>query len=291
MPDLIRHPCWHASMDCGGFGGDPSDHLRLAWLEAGFLLPVVRNHSMKDSRMREPWNFSGSVSGVLRKYIRLRYTFLPYLYNLFITQEEEGDPILRPLAYEFPKADMNINDAFLVGEAILQAPIVNEKLRSRTVLLPGGSWMDANTGDWIHGDHTHAKPGRGETPLYLRNGAIVPTAPGTQTTNKKNLRDIELMICIDPSTAGQAIYTYHADDGETYAYQKGKRSTLQISAEWDKKELRLNVDQASHGFGVIKWKPVIFGGPAKVTINGIAAETKEAKRTLTGGPLACRVVG
>jgi alpha-glucosidase len=213
------------------------------------------------------------------------------LYNLFIAQEEVGDPILRPLAYEFPKADMNINDAFLVGASILQAPIVDEKLRSRTVPLPVGSWMDANTGDWFHGDHTHAKPGRAETPLYLRNGAIVPTAPGTPTTNKNNLRDIEVMICIDPSTAGKATYTYHADDGETYAYQKGKRSTLRVEAEWDKKELRLNVNQTSHGFGVIKWKPVIFSGPAKVTINGVLTKTKEAKRKLTGGPLPCRVVG
>lgn len=241
--------------------------------------------------MREPWNFSGSTSAVLRKYIRLRYTLLPYLYNLFIAQEELGDPILRPVAYEFPKADMNINDAFLVGDSILQAPILDEKVRSREVPLPGGSWMDANTGDWIRESQTLAKPGRGETPLYLRNGAIVPTAPGTQTTNKKNLRNIELMICIDPSTAGKATYTYHADDGETYAYQKGKRSTLQISAEWDKKELRLTVDEESQGFGVIKWTPVIFGGLPKVTINGVLTTTKEAKRTLTGGPLPCRVVG
>src|SRR5437764_2342554 len=110
-------------------------------------------------------------------YIQLRYKLLPYLYNLFCDQEEFGDPILRPLAYEFESTKRSpldfISDQFLVGPSILQAPILEEHKRSRKVLLPGREpWLNANNGEWIRAQTVIEAPALQETPLYFRHGAI-----------------------------------------------------------------------------------------------------------------------
>lgn len=272
--------------DCGGFGGDPTDQLICDWFKAGFLFPVFRNHSMKGSRQREPWNFPAATRRVLTRYIRLRYALLPYLYNLFVQQESEGDPILRPLGYEFEGGTM-ASDAFLVGDAILQAPIVSEKERSRSVELPKGRWMDARTGEWVSGTLS-VQPTRAETPLYLRNGAVLPTSPGAKRTPKTDLRRVEFWIALDPSTSGEATCRYVADDGRSYGYQSGKQSEVTVTVTWSRSAVDVSLKQTKDGFGPIRSSFVLFGGAPKVTLNGQAAAPRSVKRRLTGRTLEGR---
>lgn len=131
--------------DIGGFGGDTTPDLIVAWMKAGFLFPFCRNHTIAGSRQQEPWAFGPRVMRILRRYIRLRYALRPYLYNLFAAQEESGEAILRPLFYDFADTRAlplgRVDDQFMVGPAILQAPLVGAGQVSREVLLPGkASW-------------------------------------------------------------------------------------------------------------------------------------------------------
>lgn len=275
--------------DMGGFGGDPTDQLMSDWYKACFLFPFFRNHSIKDSRRREPWTFEPSTFGNLKRYIQLRYKMLPYLYNLYIDQEEKGDPILRPLMYHdndvrFEKLD----DQFLVGDAILQAPLVSETERSREVLFPSGSWYDACRGEWEHGKSARVTPEHAETPLYFRNGAIVPMQVGMPTDNRKNLRKVEVHVFLDPSRPGKSSYTYHADDGETYGYQKGKRSSLSIDVTWDSKGAEIKTSMLADGYGAIEPTFIIHGGLDKFELDGKVVSAGEVRVALTGRPLSVR---
>jgi len=276
--------------DMGGFGGEPTDQLMTDWFKAGFLFPFFRNHSVKDSRRREPWTFEGSVFGTLRRYIQLRYKFLPYLYNLYIDQEALGDPILRPLIYHYDDARFaKLDDQFLVGDAILQAPLVSEE-RAREVEFPKGSWYDARRGDWERYPSTRVTPDHAETPLYFRNGAIVPTLPGMPTDNRKNLRQVEIHLFLDPEAPGHAEYTYRADDGETFAYRKGKRSSLHIDVKWTSKAVTIVTHMPDEGYGEIHAEFVIHGGLEHVSLNGEAHATEPVRVVLTGRPLTVRRV-
>lgn len=52
-----------------------------------------------------------------------------------------GDPIMRPLEYEFPRAGLaDVTDSFMLGPDLLVAPVVERGATSRLVHLPPGTW-------------------------------------------------------------------------------------------------------------------------------------------------------
>jgi alpha-glucosidase (family GH31 glycosyl hydrolase) len=56
---------------------------------------------------------------------------------------------MRPLWFEFPEAEAlyGVQDQFMLGPALLAAPVLQEGAASRAVLLPQqATWFDAATG-------------------------------------------------------------------------------------------------------------------------------------------------
>ena len=246
--------------DVGGFGGNCSEALLIDWFKAAFLMPFFRNHTMRGSRRQEPWAYSRRALGVIRRFVRLRYTFLPYLYNLFIDQEERGEAILRPLFYDFrdePSLPLGyIDDQFMVGPAILQAPFVHKNGRQRDVVLPGRKWLRADTGRWVAGGGLlRVRRQAGSTPLFLREGSLVPFQPGERTTNSKDLSHIGLMCCLSPGFTGQARLCYQADDGFSFDYRRGRRTRLDVTARATGRRLHLRIKTLAKGFGPVHLVP------------------------------------
>ena len=77
-----------AGTDIGGFGADTTPELLTRWIEAAVFSPLFRNHSCQGTRRQEPWQFDDQVVGIYRKYVKMRYRFLPYLYDLFYQGEQ-----------------------------------------------------------------------------------------------------------------------------------------------------------------------------------------------------------
>ncbi len=279
--------------DLGGFGGDVTDELMTDWMKAHFLSPFLRNHANRGTRDKEPYAFAEPLMSVLRRYIRLRYKLMPYLYNLFALHEEEGDPIVRPLFYEFDDAGLDkLNDQFLVGPSILQAPFVEEGAKKRSVILPGTEpWFDAATGEWLEPGTRTARAGKESTPLYIRSGAIIPMQPGTPTDNRKELREVNLHLFMPPAWSGDSWYEYRADDGISYAYANGARSVLDIRVAAVDGNLAIATELTEDGFGKIVPTFVIHGDPKTVRLNGAEVRLEKNKVTLTGKPLPVTVVG
>jgi alpha-glucosidase len=129
-------------VDIGGFGGDSNGELLARWTQAGAFYPFCRNHAATGTRAQEPWTFGPEVEAICRKYLSLRYQLLPYLYNLFYEASQTGAPIMRPLAWHYPKdpATFNLNDQFMLGPDLFIAPILAPGLTARAVYLPKGRW-------------------------------------------------------------------------------------------------------------------------------------------------------
>lgn len=269
--------------DCVGFGGDATEALFIDWMKAGFLFPFMRNHSVKDSRRQEPWAFSKKALNIARHYIRLRYKLLPYLYNLFIDQEEQGEPIMRPMIYHYDDARfVNTSHQFLVGDSILQAPKVEENAKSVTVELPAGDWFDARNGRFVPGGRAATvRVVSDETPLYVKNGAIVPMQTGTPKDPRKDFRRVEIHIFAKPGTSGKSEIVYRADDGISYGYRRGKRSALRVSVEWSGRSVAVSTQEEADGYGRIR--PVfVFHGAQSATVNGRKADLTPTRVRLTG---------
>ena len=114
--------------DVGGFAEMPSGELYARWLQAAALTPFLRSHSVGWVGNKEPWEFGDEFTRINRETIELRYRFLPYLYSLFREHERTGEPVMRPLWYEFPndKQTYLIDDEYMVGSDVLVAPVVSQ---------------------------------------------------------------------------------------------------------------------------------------------------------------------
>lgn len=261
--------------DAGGFGGDTTPELISDWFKAGFLFPFFRNHSILNSRQQEPWAFDKKTLDLLRRYIRLRYRLRPYLYQLFAAQEQTGEAILRPLFYDFADTAAlplnRVDDQFLVGPWILQAPFVEEKQASRSVVLPGvQKWYDISAGRWISGNRKITiRASALETPLYIRNGAILPLArlAPEDAAFRGEQADFHLFL----SGNGKASTRYVFDDGTTFAYQKGKRSEVEISAERKGSKVFIETALVHDGYGPGDFTFTTEAAIRSVRINGVEA--------------------
>jgi alpha-glucosidase len=281
--------------DVPGFGDDPDAELAVAWYKVCFLFPFLRNHSQKGARFQEPWTF-GKSSKIIRRYIRLRYKLLPYLYQLFVEQERRGAAILRPLFYDHADAPElplgEIADQFAIGPALLQAPIVTPGTYARRVVLPRATWFDARNGAFCRGNRSlSVRCALGETPLYIRAGSLIPMQVGVRTDNSNDLSDIELHVFCPPGDSASLDYTY--DDGHSRAYQRGEESVARFEARATGDLLHVRARLLARGAGPLTVRFVLHGPSRALALTiedgpeGRVA-LRDAKVVLTGEPLSVR---
>ncbi len=208
-------------VDIGGFAGDCSKELLIRWIEANVFQPFLRNHAAKHTRHQEPQSFDEETVELYRKYLNLRYEFLPYLYDLLHKAHTEGEPMYRPLFYDYP-ADENAkerNDEVMVGPSVLYAPILHQGERSRVVYLPEGKWVNYFTNEIFEGGKEYlVKMALSETGLFIKAGAMIPMFSNLLHINKKEITNLHLYLA---PGAEEAEYVHYEDDGETLDYEKG----------------------------------------------------------------------
>jgi alpha-glucosidase len=112
--------------------------------------------------------------------LRLRMRLLPYLYTLFEECHRTGAPILRPLLFEHPDDEVTYaaDDEFLLGSALLVAPITRPGIEHRHVYLPAGTWVQWWTGERVDGPaHVLAHAPLGRPAVYARANTPIPMWP------------------------------------------------------------------------------------------------------------------
>lgn len=270
--------------DVGGFMDDTSAELLVRWHQACCLFPFFRNHSMRHSRPQEPWQFGPETLAALRGVIRTRYRLLPYLYQCCFAHWRDGDPVIRPLLYHYSGPEyVDLDDQYLVGDALLVAPILHGegqgletiragvKMWERPVVLPPGWWFDLNRGEWIEGGRAKMYAAAlDELPLFARDGAALPFYPGPLRNSLVDLSAIELhLFCRDRP----ARFDYFLDDRETRRYQDGDYGVAQITAEIEGERLRVMIaESGNYPRHTVTFTPVLYGRPEarelELTVNG-----------------------
>ncbi|MER8159205.1 glycoside hydrolase family 31 protein [Streptomyces sp. NPDC094472] len=169
----------YSGPDIGGFTGFPSPELYLRWFQLGAYLPLFRTHSAISAGRREPWEFGSEVLEHAAAALRERQRLMPYFTTLAQLAARTGAPYVRPVWWRTPKdrALRDCEDAFLLGDALLVAPVLEEGARRRPVRLPRGRWYDTVTGRAYDG------PGQvvldaplSGIPVLARAGSVVPVA-------------------------------------------------------------------------------------------------------------------
>ena len=234
----------YGGADVGGFTGGPSPELMTRWFEIAAFTPVFRDHSVKGSPRAEPWVDGPEQLAIRRRYVEERYRLMPYLYALADRNARAGDPIMRPVFYDYPSALTATCDqsmAFTLGGALLVAPPPKpESPQAYDVCLPAGGWYDYWTGLPVTSasarptaiissaaqtvalapatsDVVSETPRLDHLPVFVRAGTILPRQPLVQSTAQ--LPDGPLQLDVYPGADCSGVL--YADDGHSMAFLRG----------------------------------------------------------------------
>ncbi|HEY6809776.1 MAG TPA: TIM-barrel domain-containing protein [Propionibacteriaceae bacterium] len=237
--------------DIGGFQGNSNAELFLRWMQYGTLTPFCRNHSEIGNVDQYAWAFGDVIQDLVRTAIKLRYRLLPYLYACFLRASDTGEPVQRPLVfdYQYDATVRDIDDQYLLGPDLLVAPVVGPGITARQVYLPAGDWYDWHTGEPFGGSQflTVATP-MDRIPIYARGGAVIPMWPeAPDSTNGYQPLVVELHLFV-PASDGVHQSMLQEDDGLTFAAQEGARYQTAFTLLRAGGELTLKAEVSGDGY-------------------------------------------
>jgi len=252
--------------DIGGFAEQPNGELYARWIQLGVFHPFCRTHSSGDHGEQEPWTFGDEITGIVKKYIELRYQLLPYLYTAFWHHINDGTPILKSLVL-YDQADVQTHfrtDEFIYGDKILICPILEAYSKGRRLYLPKGIWfnywdnMPSEGGKevWIDADL--------ETlPIFIKEGAIIPKYPIQQYVGEKEFDEITLDVYYKK---GKETSTLFDDAHDGYDYTKGRYSLRTLKLTGKKDELIIQQHKSGKFDAAYKtFKLNLIGLPFKIS--------------------------
>ena len=249
-------PYWNT--DIGGFfansyikGGGAKNpefqELYTRWLQFGTFMPMMRSHGTAIPREIYQFGSKGdTIYDVLEKFIKLRYSLLPYIYSTAWQVTNNNQSFMRALAIDF-KQDKNvydIGDEYMFGSSFLVAPVTKKDAKTQQVYLPAdASWYDFWTGVLVKGGKyiNRATP-IGIMPLYVKAGTIMPWGPDVQYATEKKWDNLEIRIY----PGADADFTLYEDENDNYDYEKGLYTT--INFHWNDNQHTLIIGNKSGHF-------------------------------------------
>jgi alpha-D-xyloside xylohydrolase len=216
---------------------DDYPELITRWYQYATFTPTLRAHGLRKDT--EAWSYGKEAEAVISKYLKLRYTLLPYLYSLGKHTYDTGAPFMRALFMDFPNDPRvsNIADEYMFGPAFLVAPVTEQGMQSREVYLPAGcDWYNYWTNEKFAGGQTLTVAAPIDViPLFVRAGSIIPMGADIQSTaTAQALKEVRVY----PGNSTE--FVLYDDDGVSYDYEKGIGRTTRL--KWDDKARRLTAE-------------------------------------------------
>ncbi|UQD51381.1 alpha-glucosidase [Bacillus methanolicus] len=260
-----------AGADVGGFAHDSNGELLVRWTQVGAFIPFFRNHSALGFARQEPWSFGEKYEKAIKKYIELRYQWLPHLYSLFAEAHHTGTPVMRPLMMEYPKDEntYNLSDQFMVGDNVIIAPIMQPSVQHRVVYLPEGNWVDYWTEEVFEGGKHHlVKADLNKLPIFIKQGSILVHGSVKRSTA---IKDEKLTLHLYYGKSTSSSFKLYEDDGSTFEYEQGNYLRKTFHVKCTKDEISLTI--SDEGSYKPEWKEIeliVHGAPENfaLIING-----------------------
>lgn len=168
------------SHDIGGFEQTASADVYKRWCAFGLLSSHSRLHGSTSYRV--PWNYDEEACDVLRRFVNLKCTLMPYLYAQAVKAHEEGIPMMRPMFLEFPedKTCETLDRQYMLGDSLLVAPVFREDGQV-SYYLPEGLWTNYLTGEVKEGERWYTESfDYFHLPLMVRQNSILAVGNNDQ---------------------------------------------------------------------------------------------------------------
>lgn len=237
-----------ASTIGGYYGGIENYELYIRYIQLGVFSSILLLGSDKgEYYKREPWRWNQAVSSIIKKYLNLRNSLIPYIYTESYIYHKSGSPIIQPLYYKYPKIydEPNYKNQYFFGSEMLVCPITKKKntIMNRVVqrmFIPEGVWYEFESGKKYLGNKYYMSFYKDEDyPVFCREGAIIPMS----LDNGTNL-PINMEIIVFPGSDGS--YKLYEDDGITNNYKNNTYAITEIMFMYRKESYELVMNNTSN---------------------------------------------
>jgi alpha-glucosidase (family GH31 glycosyl hydrolase) len=164
--DMAGYQYWFSSYHTIGKENESAIFARATEFTA--FLTQMQTHG----DVRHAYEMTEETKQIYRNFTRLHTELMPYIQKYSKIACETGMPPVRHLVLKASDDEnvYSINDEFMLGDAILVAPILTKDTFARDVYLPAGSWTNLLTGEVVEGGKTvTVKANLGQTPVFLDN--------------------------------------------------------------------------------------------------------------------------
>ncbi|MBD2862385.1 TIM-barrel domain-containing protein [Paenibacillus oceani] len=250
-------------------------------IHAGFLQPWSFINS--GSYFRNPCVLEKPLRDMFRKYARLRYRLLPYVYATAHVAARTGMPIARAMPLMFPDDPHcgELRQQYMLGPFLLVAVFTDR------VYLPEGRWINYWTGETLEGGQTVSCtiPDEAGGPLFVREGAILPLWPEIEYVGQTEITRMTLHIY----PGERSRFTIVEDDGITLAQEHGHMATTEVSCESEAGQITVIIGPRTGSYAGMPDKrsyelSVFTGGrPAGIELNGMPLPEKGGKAKSRSG--------
>lgn len=191
--------------DVGGFkaeGVGTDSWLYLRWVQMATFSPMMRTHS--PDRPEPYLQEYADVFESVRKYIQLRYKYLPYTYTLAWENAVKGTPLARPLNFHdlagAGDSPAGCRDQYLWGRDIMVAPVVTVNTWKRSITFPQGDWVDLNDPSKVYAGGTTVEYDAPleKLPYFGRVGAFIPSFTQDTFTSSDEIDNSRITVTYLP---------------------------------------------------------------------------------------------
>lgn len=223
------------SHDMGGFEDDEcTPDIYKRWTQFGLLSTHSRYHSSR--RYKVPWLYDQEAVDVCREFVRLKLSLMPYLWAQAVEAVRRGLPVMRPMMLEFPQDEMcrYLDRQYMMGEAVLVAPVFSETGQARWY-LPEGGWTHLLTGESYTGGRWYTRQyDYHSLPVFIKSGTILIRGQSDGiSADYDDRRGARICVYDVPEQGARAI-----------CYDRDGRETASVSARRNEEQLIVT----AHGF-------------------------------------------
>jgi len=171
---------------------DMSPELYVRWLA---MLVFSANFSFQATPKLLPTAFDEHTQALVRHWLHWRYRLIPYVLGIIEDAMRTGMPVQRSMALAFPADPLAHawDTQYLLGPALLVAPVLHPGVETTVYLPKGSAWWDLRTGWRYEGGTTLSmQVGLDALPVFGREGHMLClglTARHTDEFNTARLLD------------------------------------------------------------------------------------------------------
>ncbi len=160
--------------------------LYIRWLAASVF---SANFSFQGSPALLPSAFDAKTQALVQHWLQWRYRLVPYVLGIIEDAVRTGLPVQRSMALAFPGDPVAHawDTQYLLGPALLVAPVLASGEETKVYLPEGDAWWDLNTGWRYEGGTTWTvRTGLDTLPIFGREGHMLCLGPVVQNTSEFN---------------------------------------------------------------------------------------------------------